>query len=366
MVAGVLAIITGIVALVGLTGKVTVPRVWMRTVLAGLPVVAVSGAHFAPGGWNLTIAIGMTLSVVLGMLASLIGPAELSAPTGHWVAQGWRLMSVLLVGVVLGTAVIRWGASLMAPFPLLSPSALGVVLAIGAVAAAVGGAGLRGLVTTATVILLVFFVLVTVAGFAVGTPGLLTDPLVPVSHPVGAWLLFLVGFVLAATNPALRQIRAEGSSIIPGTIILGVVMFIGLVALLSFNGGYLQLPSFGMGTVAGYAGFSSPVPGAVLCGLIAVVILAAAILAYRSVFVTVESFQAPWFAKRWPLALAVGVLAALLSLYAVPLEPMLWGSALFALSGWIVAWWAGRRPADSDAGVDPVAVGQGRSDTVDR
>ncbi len=366
MVAGVLAIITGIVALVGLTGKVTVPRVWMRTVLAGLPVVAVSGAHFAPGGWNLTIAIGMTLSVVLGMLASLIGPAELSAPTGHWVAQGWRLLSVLVVGVVLGTAVIRWGTSLIAPFPLLSPSALGVILAIGAVAAAVGGAGLRGLVTTATVILLVFFVLVTVVGFVLGTPGLLTDPLVPVAHPAGAGVLFLVGFVLAATNPALRQIRAEGSSIVPGTIILGAVMLIGLVALLSFNGGYLQLPSFGMGTVAGYAGFSSPLPGAVLGGLMAIVILAAAVLAYRSVFVAVESFHADWFARRWPLAVAVGVLAALLSLYAVPLEAMLWGSALFALSGWIVAWWASRNPEKVDSGVDPVAVGQGPSDSAGR
>lgn len=80
MVGVVLAVTAGIVALMGLTGRITVPRTWMHTVAAGLPVAAISGAFFAAEGWNLALAIGMTLAVVLGMLASMVGPAELSSP----------------------------------------------------------------------------------------------------------------------------------------------------------------------------------------------------------------------------------------------------------------------------------------------
>lgn len=370
MVGGVIAIVAGLVALVGLTGRRTTPRPWMRTMLAGLPVVAVSGAHFAPGGWTLPIAVGMTLSVVLGMLASMIGPAELQTPTGNWVAQAWRLTSVLLVGIVLGSVVIRWGASIMAPIPLISPRDTALVLAVGAVAAAAGGAALRGLVSTATIILLVFFALLVVVGVVAGKPTTLTDPLLPVDHPAGAWVLFLIGFVLAASSPALRQIRAEGSSVVPGTIALGAVMFVGLVSLLAFNGGYLKLPSFSMGTVAGYLGFRSPIPGAVVCGLMAVVILGAAVLSYRSVLTTHATFRGEpkpgWWHSRWFTAVVVGVVAVVLAVNVVPLEPILWATALFVLSGWIVAWWAGRSPDGDASEVDPVAVGQGPSEPADR
>lgn len=374
MIGGILAVTAGIVALLGLTGTRTVPRTWMRTVLAGLPVVAVSGAHFAPGGWTLPIALGMTVSVVLGMVASLIGPAHLPLPDGHWVAQTWRAASVLLVGIVLGSVLIRWGVSLMAPIPLISPRALAVVLALAAVAAAYRGGALRGLVSTGTVILLILFVLTLAAGALAGTPSTLTSPLVDVSHPAGAWALFLIVFVLAAANPALRQIRAEGHSIVPGTIILGVVTLLGLVALLAFNGGYLKLPSFGMATVAGYAGFRSPLPGAVLCTLMALVVLASAVLLYRSVFTTHRSFHgvgddeptigASWWQSGWFSAVVLGILAIVLAVPWVPLEPVLWVAALFVLSGWVAVWWMGRRGSaenESSEGIDPVAAGQGPS-----
>lgn len=371
MVAGVLAVIAGVVALLGLTGKITVPRAWMRTVLAGLPVVAVSGAAFGTAGWTLTTVVGMTVAVVLGMLASLVGPAELGPPTGNWVAQGWRVTSVLLVGIVLGSVVIRWGASLIAPIPLLSPRDVALVLAVAAVAAAAGGAALRGLTSTGTVILLILFVLVLVAGFAAGTPATLTSPLMPVTQPAATWLFLLVVFVLAASNPALRQVRAEGSSIVPGTIILGVILLLGGVALLAFNGGYLTLPSFGIGTVAGYIGFGSPLLSALVAGLLALVTLASAVLVYRSVFTTQHAFQGSehadrWWRSRWFVALVIGVVAVLTAINVIPLAPMLWAAALFVLSGWVVAWWASRNPEKDDAGVDPVAVGQGPSDSAGR
>lgn len=72
------------------------------------------------------------------------------------------------------------------------------------------------------------------------------------SHPATAWLMLLVGFVLAASNPALRQIRTQGGSIVPGTVILGAITLLALLSLLSFNGGYLKLPSLSLGIVAGY------------------------------------------------------------------------------------------------------------------
>ncbi len=368
--AAVFAIIAGLVALLGLTGKITVPRPWMRTMLAGLPVVAIAGATFGPNGWTLTTVIAMTVAVLAGMLASLIGPAELASPAGHWVAQAWRLTSVLLVGIVLGSAVIRWGSSIVAPMPLISPRDLALVLVVAAVAAAARGGSLRGLVSTGTVILLVLFVLVLLAGFGAGTPGTVAAPLMSVTQPTSTWLFLLVVFVLAASNPALRQIRAEGQSIVPGTIILAVVMLLGLAALLSFSGGYVTLPSFGFGTVAGYIGFASPALSALVGGLVVIVVLAAAVLAYRGVFTTHYSFRggtAPvdhWWRSRWFVAVVIGVIALVTALYPIPQEPILWLAALFAVSGWVVAWWAGRQPDDADAeGIDPVAVGQGRSES---
>lgn len=354
MIAGLVAVIAGIVALLGLTGRTTVPRAWMRTVMAGLPVVVISGAHFAPGGWNLAIVLGMTASVVLGMLASMIGPAELPVPGGHRVAEIWRFLAIIAVGIVLGSMIVRWGSGLIAPIPLLNPQVVAVVLAIAAVCAAVGGASLRGLITTGTIVMLVLFVLVIVAGVVGGAPSTLTAPLVPVSHPPAAWLLFLIPFLLAASNPALREIRAEGHSIVPGTIILGVVQLLGLVAVLSFNGGYLQLPSFSMGIVAGYIGFASPLPGSVVCALIAIVVLASGVLVYRSALrgtaglVSGAQIPAGWWTGTWFRSLVVGVVAAVLALTAVPLEPILWVTALVALSGWLVELWSARRADKSE------------------
>lgn len=360
MIAGLVAVIAGIVALLGLTGRISVPRAWMRTVMAGLPVVVISGAHFAPGGWTLSIVLGMTASVVLGMLASMIGPAELPVPGGHRVAEIWRYLAIIAVGVVLGSMILRWGAGLIAPIPLLSPQAVAVVLAIAAVTAAAGGASLRGLITTGTIIMIVLFVLVLVAGVVGGAPATLTAPLVAVSHPAGAWLLFLIGFLLAASNPALREIRAEGHSIIPGTIILGVMQLLGLVAILSFNGGYLQLPSFSMGIVAGYIGFASPLPGSVICALIAIVVLASGVLLYRSALrgtaglVSGREIPAGWWSATWFRAVVVGIVAVVLTLSAVPLEPILWVTALVALSGWIAELWSSRRQAKAPAVADDV------------
>ena len=377
MVGVVLAVTAGIVALMGLTGRITVPRTWMHTVAAGLPVAAISGAFFAAEGWNLALAIGMTLAVVLGMLASMVGPAELSSPTGHWVAQAWRLLSLLVVAVVLGSVVIRWGVTIIAPIPLLNPNGVALVLAVAAVAAAAGAAALRGLVSTGVVVMLVLFVLVLVVGVVAGTPSTLTAPLLAVSHAPSAWLLLLVPFILAATNPALRQIRATGASIVPGTIVLGVVMLLGLVALLAFNGGYITLPSFGFGTVAGYAGLRSPVPGSIIGALVALVVLAAAVVSYRSAFEAIREFRSAdaagsgsWWTGRWATALAVGIVAVLFAVNYLSLDALLVCATLFAVSGWVVAWWSGRRP-DPDAGsgaveddaadtpeIDPVGVGQ--------
>lgn len=373
MAAGLVAVAAGIVALLGLTGQITTPRTWMRTVMAGLPVVAVSGVYFAAEGWNLAIALGMTLSVILGMLASMIGPAELPVPSGHRVSQVWRFLAVSVVGVVLGSMVIRWGAGLLAPIPLLSPQDVALVITVAAVIAAAGGSALRGIVSTGTIILLVLLVLVLVAGVVGGAPSTLTEPLVPVSHAATAWLLLVVGFVLAASNPALRQIRAEGGSVVPGTIILGVITVAALLALLSFNGGYLKLPSFSMGIVAGYLGFSSPVPGAVVCTLIALVVIASGIVQFRSVFHAVGEFvdspavPAGWWSATWFRGVLVGIVAVLLAMRFIPLEPILWVTALVAVSGWIVGLRSERGSAstgdssDTPQEIDPMAVGQGPS-----
>ena len=126
-----------------------------------------------------------------------------------------------------------------------------------------------------------------------------------VSHGAAEWLWLLLGFVVAATNPALRQVRADGGSIIGGTIVVAVVMLLGLVALLSFNGGYLTLPSFSLAIIAGYVGFGTPLPATVL--------------------------------------------AVLFVLRVVPLEPVLWAVALIAASSWITGWWSARRSRKAPA-----------------
>ncbi len=366
MIGGLLAIVAGIVALVGLTGRMTTPRTWMQTLLAALPVLAVSGIFTAAHGWNLVAVIVMALAVVLGMLGSLIGPAVLSVGDGHQVARTWQLLSWIVTGVVLAAGVIRWGASLAAPIPLLNPSFLAVVLTVAAVAAAAGAGAFRGIVSTATVIMLILFVLLVVVGVVGGRPGTLTQPLVDVGQSTGMWLQFLVVIVVGAANPALRRIRADGGSIVPGTVIMGLISLISLVLLLSFNGGYLRLPSFGFGTVAGYAG-KSAVPGAILCPLLILVVLGAAVVTLRGVLDSIGEFApvpgSRWWSSRWAVAAAVGLVTAVLSAYWLPLERALALAAVFVVSGWIVAW---RSSGDDDAEgtaerIDPVAAGRGPS-----
>ena len=373
MISALIAVAIGVVALVGLTGKQTVPRTWMRTFMAGLPVVAVSGTFFAAGGWTLTTALAMTVSVVLGMLASLIGPASLTLPRDHWVAAGWQMLCAAAVAVVLGSGVVRWGASAVAPLELLSPEAVAVVIAVAAVAAAIGGAAQRGIVSTGTVIALVLFLVLVAIGGIAGAPATLADPLVPAAQSTGAWLSCLVTFVLAASNPALREIRSEGGSIVAGTIVTGVLMLVGLVALLSFNGGSMSLPSFSLAIVAGYVGFGSLLPGAVLCVVLSLVVVASAVVQYRSVYSALQAYAdtpagPPGF-WRHPVfsALLIGVIAVALSVLVVPLQAMLVAAAVLAVTGWIVAWWTSRTK-DSQvhgeaavAGVDPAPVGQGTS-----
>lgn len=358
MVAGLIAVIAGIVALLGVTGRLTVPRVWMRTVMAGLPVVAVSGAFAASEGWNLPIVVGMTLAVVLGMLASLLGPAELPVPGGARVAEVWRYLALIVVGVVLGSLVLRWGAGLIAPIPLLSPQAVAMVLVVGALVAAAGGASLRGLVSTGTVIMLILFVLVLIAGVAGGAPATLTAPLVPVSQPAGAWLMFLLIFVIAASNPAVREIRADGNSIVAGTVILGVIQLLGLVAILSFNGGTLPLPSFSLGIVAGYVGFGSPLPGAVVCTLLALVVLASAVVVYRTALRSAAGLASSgsWWSGVWARTVLVGILALAVASNAISVVQVLWITALVALSGWVVEMWAARRQRSAPAEPQEEAV----------
>ncbi|MCB9413174.1 MAG: hypothetical protein H6525_10080 [Actinobacteria bacterium] len=355
MAATFVAVTAGIIALLGLVGKSTVPRNWQRTVMAALPAMAVVGAPFAAGGWNLPVMLGMTAAVVLGMLASQIGPGEFDTVSGDRPGQVWRAFAAVIVAVALGSFVVRWVVSLYVPIPILSPTAVGAVIVVAAVTAAAGGMALRGLLGTATVIVLIFAVLLIVVGAVAGAPSTLTDPLMPVSHSAAQWLWLLLGFVLAAANPALRQVRADGGSILPGTIVVAAVMLGGSVALLAFNGGYLTLPSFSLAIVAGYVGFGTPVPAAVLAVVFTIVAVGSAVGQYVSAMRSLQSMTAGdsagrgWWRERWALSLAVGVVAVIFVLRIVPLEPLLWAVALIAASSWITGWWSTRRSGRATA-----------------
>ncbi len=107
MAATFLAVTAGIIALLGLVGKPTSPRHWQRTVMAALPAMAVVGAPFAAGGWNLPIVLGMTVAVVLGMRASQIGPSEFGSVPGQYTGQVWRAFAGVIVAVAPGSPPAR-------------------------------------------------------------------------------------------------------------------------------------------------------------------------------------------------------------------------------------------------------------------
>lgn len=345
----------GIVALVGLTGKSSAPRPWARTVMASLPIVAVSGAASASGGWNLPIVLGMVLSVVLGMLASLVGPASLAAPFGNSLAPAWRILTVVVVAFVLACAVVGWATSIAAPLAGLSQNQLALVTTIAAVAAAAGGGARRGLASMGAVIVLALCALTVLGGVVGGAPSLIANPLIAVQH--GPWeiALLLIPVVLGATNPALRQVRADGGSIITGTVITAVVMLLGLLALLAFNGGYLQLPSFGLSVVAGYVLFAPAPAGAVLALPIILAGVVSASALFRSAlgslpFLADESVKpTPWWRARWFAALLIGLAASAVAVTEPSVEAMTATAAILAVTGWVIRSRPSRGPEDQPA-----------------
>lgn len=335
-----------------------------RVFVLALPLFAVAGATIMPGGVVWWSALLMAIVTLVGVV--LAGPIGRSLDA---VSQQRPALSVAvmagrsLVAVVLAAVVVRWLAPIIGSFTNLSALAVSIVVLSAAVAATVFGGGRFGLARTALVTSAVTAVLLLVAGIAVGAPGRALDPVVPVEGPTTAGLVLgLLATVLAgAVHPGLSALAKESGTLVRGGIVTAVVGLAGLWGLIFLAGGSLNFPSNALVTVTGYIAFAPSLVGAVLAGLVALVltIIAAA---------TIEAVLQPWhghdgmrpigwMSHHWVAVFAAGLGVYLLSVSSVS-GGWLLGTLGFAAVAVLVASWriGSGKESPSDAGVEVVGT----------
>lgn len=329
----VFAALLGVIATYALTGRGRGEDGLARSFVLGLPMVAVAGAGFA--GITLPWAVGMAVAVAVGLVLAPLLPA----PRGPFAAA-----VRMTVGIVMAAAMLRWLVEIAANLTGLNAWFLALAVIAAGAAWAAGGRGT--LTRTAFVLSIVTAVLLLAAGIALGAPGTLTSPLVPIEQNTVSGVLWLLAvLVFALMHPAPGRGPAGG-------ILVGLALLLGLIGLLSLLGGMLTFPSTGLATIAGYASSNGGVAGTVLGVPVIIVAVVAVAAAMRASLDTWSGFTPPGriASPAWQITI-VAALVGLCTFAPIPVSTLVGVSALAAVLALILD-----RRSEDDPAEQPVAA----------
>lgn len=359
MAAALIATVAAALVVIGsLAGSADARGTVGRAFVLGLPMLVATGATVAPKGIVWWSALLIAVAAAAGMV--------LAGPVGRgldgMVGSRPALSTAVTVGrsavaVILAAIAVRWIAPMVQSVTNLSATALAVVAISAAVAVVVFAGGRLGLARSVLIVGIVVAVLALVVGIALGTPGRIANPVVPVPGPAPAGLILglLGGLLAGSVHPGLSRLGRENpGALTRGALATAVIGFATTLGLALLAGGSLTFPSDALTTITGYISFAPSMVGAVFAGVmvfVLVVLVAAAI----------ESALAPWSdgeVQGWLRHGWVAALAAGLGVFLISTSPFsggwLLGSAGFAaLAVLVAARLAGR--SESKTSVTPGA-----------
>ena len=350
MAAALIATVAAALVVIGsLAGSTDTRATVGRVFVLGLPVLVATGATIAPKGIVWWSALLIAVAAAAGMV--LAGPVGrgLDGMAGSRPA----LRTAVTVGrsavaVILAAIAVRWIAPMVQSVTNLSATALAIVAISAAVAVVVFASGRLGLARSVLIVGIVVAVLALVVGIALGTPGRIANPVVPVPGPAPAGLILglLGGLLAGSVHPGLSRLGREN----PGALTRGALAtaVIGFATTLG-----LALLSDALTTITGYISFAPSMVGAVFAGVmvfVLVVLVAAAIESALAPWANGDAAPVQgWLRHGWVAALVAGVGVYLIATSSFSGGWLLGSAGFAALAVLIAARLAGRSAVKTPA-----------------
>jgi|GEM_PF-6083451 len=273
---GVVATAVALLALLGNTNDRSV-RISQLFVYA-LPLGILAAGYAADTGINLMWAIVAAVSAMAAILVGgLLGRAPtMQDETARPGAAGLNLVCSGAISLGLGAIVLIWASHLISAFSYLRGDVVSIVLALAAVAFAVGGRSEVGLSRTVLVVAIIGAIALLGVGILAGDIAGLSAPQVPVPPlSVGEAIAYAVGVVIiGAGYPALRIVGPESRrNVIVAAVLVALVGFVTVLGILALYGGAFQLPSLVINALPVY---SPPIVSGIISALVALVAIVVA------------------------------------------------------------------------------------------